>query len=504
MRIFDSSITLMIGIPLLGALLQLLWPRTDSNSPRWGALISSLIASVCALSVVAGLYSVSELSSIREHLAWVGSYSIFYDVSIDGFNAVVVSLVAIVSPLLIILEWAREKDRRGIHGLLLLIQSSLFGVSCSENLFLSFLFWGFLTIPFYFLIAIWGDQQREAAAFRYIVSSSIGNALLIACLILVYFAIEPHSFAISDFLGGKLQGAQLKILDWELSLPSVTFLLFSLGIATRVAIWPGHGWLSSVVKEAPVSAIVALTGLFFPVAVHFYAKISYTLFPAEVIQYRDLIMGLGCINILFGALGSLSHRDLRSMVPFVWFIQTGILLIGFGSLEGSGVVGAIFQELSVGLGMAGFGLLLGVLETRRGNCNFIDESGEAAFGGVVRVAPKLAIVSTLTFITLLGFPGIVGFWGQSLVMMGSYVVNSGVVVVVLMGIVLLTFSLFNVFRCVFLGSSESKTINFGDLSRIEQGCTYPIVVTVVILGMLPKPLLDIVRPSVLNFLETIR
>src|SRR6185437_6606195 len=201
----------MILAPLIGALLQTVLPDAGGKVGKWVALGTSLVGSLSAVVIAISLSSLGPDAAIGVSHPWIGSYAITYDVSVDGLNVLLVLLVALVFPILVASEWNQKFGRRGMHGLLLVLQTAFFGTLCAQDIFVQFFFWALSSLPFYFLIAIWGGKNRERAASHAIVANSIGNALIFAALILVYYAVDPHSFSLHELAGAKLS---FKTLDF--------------------------------------------------------------------------------------------------------------------------------------------------------------------------------------------------------------------------------------------------------------------------------------------------
>ena len=287
----------MIFVPLLGAVIQAFMPtlngKTDVGSgqtadiARWVALVASLTASLLAIAFLFFFsLDTSPDASIGVSYPWVGSYAITYNVAIDGLNALLVLLVAIVFPILIAAEWKQKTAPRGMHGLLLILQTAFFGALCAQDVFLQFFFWAMSSLPFYFLIGIWGGEGRERAASHSMIATSIGNALLFAALIVVYYSADPHTFLLHDLAGGKLAAKTLSVAGFEFPVAPVAFGLVSLGLAFRTPIWPFHGWFTHVAKEAPATVFVALCAVSIPRRNIYFHQALFFLVPRNRFQ-RD-------------------------------------------------------------------------------------------------------------------------------------------------------------------------------------------------------------------------
>ena len=501
-------ITLMVLLPFLGAIVQSFLPahlpkREGFNLSRWVTLGTSLASSLCGLLLVLGMQTqTSDLQAV-ETLPWIGSFAISYDMGIDGLNVLLVLLIAIIFPLLISSEWNQKSGSRGMHGLMLVLQSSLAGAVCSQDLFLMFFFWALSALPFYFLIGIWGGSGRETAAFRYIVSSAIGNALFFTAMVLIYYSLDPHTFSLKELAGGKLEKVVFHFLGADLSVSSVAFGLIGLGLALRAPIWPLHGWFTQVAQEAPPSVFVALTSVTVPVATYIFVRLGYSLFPETTSFSSQGIVIVGVLNLIMGGLCAIAQKGLRLLVAYICLSEVGLILIGIGSLNSAGMVGAVYQELALGLGMAGFGLFSGILVNRTGQSQFLDESGAAKLGGIATQAPMTALVAGVVIASLLGFPGLSGFVGHALLMIGSYSVHPAAVILAGASLLFATYYLFTMYRFVFLGKSSGFIQNFEDLSLWERSYLLPLVGCILLFGIYPKPLIELVRPTVLTLLSTL-
>jgi NADH-quinone oxidoreductase subunit M len=495
-------ISLMVFFPILGALFQAFLSNPKS---RWAALLASLLASVCAVGLVISMKTQTADLQASEIYPWVGSYAISYDMGIDGLNALMVLLVACLFPVLIASEWNQKTGARGMHGLFLILQTSLFGAVCAQDLFLQFFFWGMSALPFYFLVGIWGGKGRERAAFRSIVAASIGDAFVFAALILIYYSIEPHSFSLRELGGGKFIGKTFNFMGYALPVSESAFAMISAGLALRAPIWPLHGWFTEGAREAPSSVFVALCAGVVPISLYIFVRDCYALFPETLGDLSSVIVVVGTINLVMGGICAVSQRGLRKLLAFVCLSEVGLVLIGLGSLSPLGVVGAVYHQLLFGLGLAGFGLFSGIIADRtEGNTDFLDENDDKVFGGIVTQAPAISVVAGLITASLLGFPGLGGFVGHSLVIIGTYAAHPMAVTVAIGALILASYYLFAMYRSVFLGSQAEGAVVFLDLTYRERSYLFPIVFGLLFFGLYPKPLIELIRPTVLTLLSTLK
>lgn len=513
---FNYLISLMILLPVVGAVLQGFLPDATTQGEnhisrpagRWVALATSILASICGIVLVMSMQTQTADPQAAETFAWIGSYAIRYDMAVDGLNAPLVLLISILFPILIAAEWNRRTGVRGMHGLFLVLQTAFIGAVCAQDLFLQLFFWALTAFPFYFLIGIWGTKDRESAAFRSIVTACVGNAFLLAALILIYYSIDPHTFSLHELAGGKLNGKMFEFLGYEASVPVVAFILISIGLAFRAPIWPLHGWFLHVAEEAPLSVVVALGAATVPVSVYIFERLTCTLFPETLLRFAPAIVIVGTVNLLVGALCAVAQRNLRMLLAFICVSQVGALLLGVGSLSSPGFVGAVYQKLVLGLEIAGFGLFANLLSERASTTDFRSETGGRVFDGIALQAPAVAVVAGVVVASILGFPGSGGFVGSSLIVIGAF--SPYPVAALLAGLsgLLGAYCLFTMYRYVFLGSlsngEQTGSTTFADLTVREKAYLLPLVASLLFFGIYPKPLIELVRPTVVTLLSMVK
>ncbi len=501
----NHLITWMVTLPMLGAMLQAFVPQFKGLKPsaiaKWSALLSSSAASFIGILLVLSMRGATAEIQASESLSWVGSYAISYDMGVDGLNALIILLIALVFPVLIAYEWDQKVAPRWMHGLFLILQTSFFGAACAQDLFLLFFFWGLSSFPIYFLIGIWGGAERETAAFRSMVANSLGNGLFFCALVLVYYAVDPHTFLIRELGGGHLGAKNFILFGEELSVSKVAFGLIGLALAFRGPIWPFQGWFTKVAAEAPASVFVVISGITAPVALYIFIRLSYTLFPETLQMGAPIIVTIGVLNLVMGGVSAAAQRSLSGLLAFLCLSEVGMVLIGIGSMNPAGVVGAVYQVLALGLGVTGFGLISGILFDRLGDGVFVNKEGETRFGGIAVRAPAIAVMAGMVIASLLGFPGFGGFVSHALVTIGSYSTRPIIVAVAAFALLLANYYVFMMYRHIFFGKPSAASQDFEDLTWRERFYLFPIVVGLLFSGVYPRPLLDLVRPTVLTLLS---
>jgi len=498
----------MLIAPLVGAGLQIFVPNEAAGlrfSPsRWTALIFSGLSSVLGVVAVASMTAGVSGPQLVENLDWITSYAINYEVGLDGLNALGLLLISVVFPVLIASEWARKDAVRGVHGLFLMLQFALAGTVIAQDLFLLFFFWALVSLPFFFLLGYFGGKGREEAAFQGIVAAAVGNALFLGALVLIYNAAETPTFLLRELSGGKLEDKVFQLLGREFSVASTAFSLVALGVAIRMPIWPLNGWLTRAAEEAPLSVLTSLAALIPPVGGYVFFRIGYSLFPQTFQSASTIIVTAGVISLAMGAFCAAHQRGLRLLIANLSTMGSGLAMIGMGSLSSAGIVGALFQQMAMGFALAALGLLAGIMQESTGEVYFVDENGKPTQGGIALRAPLAALVAGIVMASYLGFPGMSGFVGNSLLVIGSYPAYPIAVVLVAAMLLVAAYSLFSMYRYIFLGKTTAKTADYPELTLRERAYLLPVVCSVVAFGLYPKPLIELVRPTVVGLLSVLK
>lgn len=508
--VFDQvGLSGVIFIPWMGALLQALLPspqesrsRKDEQFARWVGFTASLISTLFAWLLIFHFEPSPDVqAAIR--LKWISAFAIFYDVGLDGVSLGAVALVATLFPLLILTEWRRAEGRRGFHALLLLLQGALIGALTAQDLFLQFLFWSMTALPVFFWVGFWGGEFREKASTRLAIHAFLGNALLFASVLFLYFSVEPHSFSIGALKGALGSSAPVSSFGFEWSLETLAFCLMTIGFLMRMPAWPFVGAFSALTQEAPFSVSVAVIGGVVPAGLLLWLRNSYILFPGLAVQWSVAWTIFGTINFILGVLLLFAQKDLRGILLCLAQGVLGLFWIGSGSLTASGLMGAILGIIFGGAALAGLGLVFGALRNRATDSRFLLDDGERGFGGVAHKAPILAAASGAFFAALLNTPGTAGFVSVSMLALGSFQANPWLVVVLGLTYLVLAYGLLSAFRALFLGKAGGRLQSLEEIQLREKLTLVPILGAIMWLGIYPQPIIEIIRPTVQTLLSMV-
>lgn len=491
-------ISIMIFAPLLGTVAELFFGRVV----KFIALLAGLSSGVIGIGLVLSLSA--HPTPIIESFEWVSRFSFRYEVMVDGLNSLLVLLISLVFSILLIADWQKNsaKGASGNRALLLMIQTSLLGVVCASDLFLIFFFWAASMLPFYFHLSFYGEKERETSSLRYFIIASISNGAFLCLLLLVFFAIKPPVFSLKELGLGRLAEARLPFLDRTLSVSHLGFIFLILTTFFRLPIWPLHGWFSLLLRKSSATAAVVLTGAMVPVSIYLFIRLGFTLFPKEMAGFSEILLISGFVNILAGSICSLSQRNLKSLISYVCIAEVGTLLVGISAYDTQSLSGVVFQLLAIGLGLAGFGLFIDVVYERTGETDILQKDQGKLLGSLGMSAPMLMIFVAIMCASLLGIPIFAGFIGDALILMGSFSKFPGIVLGQILSWLLLTGGVVLAFRSVFMGKPGKVSDKVSDLSLYEKGYLFPIAVVIVLMGVYPKPFLDLVSETV-NLLITV-
>ncbi len=492
-------LNLILWLPLIAALILTAarffsFDGISALAPRL-CFWASFLAFVLLLFLVSSCLMDGDLR-IHEEMTWISAFSVRYSVGLDGLNVLPAVLIAFIFPVLLFSENKGEKGLTGIHELMLVLQSSLFGVLFSQDLFLMFFFWVFSSLPFIFFVGIWGGEKKEEAVSVATVYSSLGNAFFLAALVLIYhYSFEVHSFSFKELSENELRTKTLEIFGRGFNVSNLSFLLLCLGLALRGPLWPTHRWFLKAAEQSPPSVLVALSSASFPVLIFIFVKVAYLVFPKTFYEFSSLIVLLGALNVFWGTVNCLLQKDMRHLFAYLCSMEVGFILMGSSSFNSMAVIGAFYQLVSIGVALAGLGLILGVFLKR--------DASFHELGGLMQRAPRLLFVFAVVLCSIVGFPGFGSFVGHGLVVVGSFSVYPWIVLLMCGALIFAMYFLFSLFKKIFLGNLSTAGSGFVDLSRSEGVYFFSIVATLLFLGVFPKPFLDLIKPAVYLFLPKV-
>jgi NADH-quinone oxidoreductase subunit M len=508
-------LTLLTLTPVVGALVVFVLGGRSGRRARNLALGFGFLALLEAALTVHGFDTRSASLQFVERHPWIPALGVDYFVAVDGLGLLMVLLSALLVPLSIGVS-SGVKDRPGTYyGLILLLQSGLFGAFTALNFFHWFLFWELSLVPSYFLVLFWGGPDRRAAATQFFVYTFAGSVAMLLSMQAVFLATGTFDLPrLADLArSGELARAIETRLHWTGLGPSALgMLLFGgvfLGLAVKVPLMPFHTWLPATYAEAPSAIALLLTGALSKMGVYGFLRILAPIFPGPLRAAGDLLMVLAVLTVVASAFAAFAQKDLKRMLAYSSINHLGLCLLGlFATFRATGdtaagtqarvaaIDGVLLQMFNHGLTAAALFGFIALLEKRSGGLRGIDD-----FGGLRRVAPVFAGLMGLSLFSSLGLPGLNGFLGEFLIFQGAFPLAPVAAALSTLGLLLTALFLLTAIQRVFAGPLNPRWADFPDLTRSELAVVAPAVALMLVLGVAPQLILRLINPTVLEFVH---
>jgi NADH-quinone oxidoreductase subunit M len=494
------TLTLLIFLPVAGALLVLLLPREEHGQQRWTGLIFMLATFAVAIYAATQFDSAPSAPEfqLEQKVAWAPGVGFSYHVGIDGIALVLVLLTALLGPLALLSAFALVKHRvKEFVISLLLLQTAMLGTLCALDLVLFYVFWEAMLIPMYLLIGIWGHERRIYAAMKFFLYTMAGSLLMLVAILYLYFAVNGPGGHTFDFPELLKQAPHLApgVQRW-------LFLAFALSFAIKVPMVPLHTWLPDAHVEAPAAGSIILAGVLLKMGGFGFLRYAFPLFPNGAMEYRPELAALAVVGIVYGALMCLAQQDMKSLVAYSSVSHLGFVMLGLSALTTSGMTGGVYQMLNHGVSTGALFALVGILYERR----HTREMGQ--FGGLAKTVPALAALFFVVTLASMGLPGTNGFVGEFLILAGAF--NSRLqgatwpwfATIGALGVILGAVYMLWMYQRVFFGPVKREENHaIADLSLREWLVLAPLILLIGVMGIYPQPFLDRIEPSVNRLIE---
>jgi NADH-quinone oxidoreductase subunit M len=485
----------LVVLPLVGAAL-LLFIRDDERSAqaiRTIALVVSALVFAETLLLWSHFNAASGEFQFVERHAWIPAFGISYIVGVDGISLFLLVLTGFLTPLALLGSWESVRTKtRAFCIVVLVLESAMMGVFVSLDLFLFYVFWDAMLIPMYFLIGIWGYERRVYAAVKFILYTMGGSVLMLLAILTL---AAMHHAATGSYSFDLQQIAALQISPGE---QGWLFLAFALAFAIKVPIFPFHTWLPDAHVEAPTAGSVILAGVLLKMGTYGFVRFAFPLFPDAAAQFAPYLAVLAVIGIVYGALVAMVQPDMKKLVAYSSVSHLGFVVLGICAMDVQGVQGAVYQMLSHGISTGGLFLVVGMLSDRR-HTRLISE-----YGGLKRVTPHLVAAFLILTLASIGLPGLNGFVGEFLILLGAFRWSPTLATVAATGVILSATYMLWMFQRVNYGPvTNEKNAGLRDLSAREWSILVPIIAVAILMGVLPNLFLRPIEPSVNRMLNEI-
>jgi NADH-quinone oxidoreductase subunit M len=479
-------LTGLIFIPLLGALLVLL--QNEEGAIWRSAFIFSLLPLAISLYLF-GAFDPREASyQFVEQYSWIPQFGISYHIGMDGISLFLVILTTLLISLSLLYSGGGDIETRPREFcfFMLLLETGLLGALLAIDLFLFYAFWEVMLVPMSFLIGIWGHGRKLYATFKFVLFTMLGSLLMLVAILYLVGAAEKHlghlSFDLTELYKVPLTPTEARWL----------FAGFAIAFAIKVPMWPLHTWLPDAHTEAPTAGSVILAGVMLKMGTYGFLRFAIPLFPGVAIEATPLFMALAIVGILYGALVAMVQPDLKRLVAYSSVSHLGFVMLGIFALDPQGVDGAVYQMLNHGLSTGALFLLVGMIYLRR-HTREISE-----FGGLWRSIPIYAAVFMFVMLSSIGLPGLNGFVGEFLILLGAYLSSVWVAAVfAVLGLILGALYMMWAYERVMWGPiTRAVNETVGDLNGREIAVMVPVIGLMLFMGLYPRPLLSRIEPSV--------
>jgi NADH-quinone oxidoreductase subunit M len=484
------------GLPLLGVLAVLTLPKErerDSKTIALGVSIASLIASIW---MAADYHSDGARFQFFRSYDWIEAFGVHFGLGVDGISLALILMTTVLTPVVVLASWHdADEGRRSIRtffALLLATEAIVIGVFGSTDVFLFYVLFEAMLIPIYFLIGSYGGPRRSYAAVKFLLYSLFGGLLMLVSVIALFVVSKQQ-------LGeGTFDYRVLTQLELSHNEQIALFLGFFIAFAIKAPLWPFHTWLPDAAAEAPTGVAVLLVGILDKVGTYGFLRYCIPLFPDASKTLAPWILALCVIGILYGALLAVGQRDMKRLVAYSSVSHFGFIALGVFAFTSQGGSGATLYMVNHAFSTGALFLLVGFLATRRGS-RLIDD-----FGGASKVAPWLGAMFLVAGLSALSLPGLSTFVSEFLVLAGTFTVHRWYAVIATLGIVLAAVYVLWMVQRTIHGPVKEGMEHFRDLDLREAWVIGPVIAVIVALGLYPKPLLDVITPSVKSSYTDVR
>ena len=477
-------LSVIIFLPLVGAVLVALLPRSATAALRIAALVFSLATFALSVALLIGFNNAQSGYQYVESVDWIKTYGIGYKLGMDGISIWLVMLTTVIFPIAILSSTEAIRDRqKEYYALVLLMETATLGVFLALDMFLFYVFWEFALVPMYFIIGMWGGEKRIYATMKFFVYTMAGSLLML--LAILYVGFSGGTFDLTALVA--------KNSAWAASVP--LFLAFAIAFVIKVPLFPFHSWLPDAHTEAPTPGSVILAAVLLKMGAYGLIRFNLALFPEASRLFAPLMMILAVIGILYGAIVAFAQTDAKRLVAYSSVSHMGYIVLGIFSMNALGLQGALLQMVNHGISTGGLFLIVGYLYERRHTREM------ARFGGIWGKMPLYGTLALLFVLSSVGLPALNGFVGEFVILQGAFQANWVWAAFASLGMILSAVYLLTFYQKIFLGESRD-TANDGlrDVNKREVVTVVPLLVLALVIGLYSLPFFSAMGASVTNLL----
>jgi NADH-quinone oxidoreductase subunit M len=481
--------------PIVGVFFLMILPKGADNAARWIANLFGFLGFLVSLPLWFWFERSVPAFQFEETHSWIPSIGVSYHFGVDGISTLLILLTTMLGFIGILCSWSAIQERvRAYYVFLLLLQVGMIGVFCALDVFLFYVFWEVMLVPMYFLIGIWGGENRLYAAIKFFLYTLAGSVVMLVAILALYF----HSASVPGSAGATFDLPSWYAMSIPASLQFWVFLAFFLGFAIKVPMFPFHTWLPDAHVQAPTAGSVILAGVLLKMGTYGFLRFSIPLCPKSLDMpmnlvvwhptVRNFVVTLAIIGIVYAALVTLVQKDMKKLIAYSSVSHLGFCMLGMFALNPLGLQGSVLQMINHGLSTGGLFLLVGMLYERRHTKEI------AKFGGIAHVMPIYATFTLIIFMASMGLPLLNGFVGEIMILAGAFQANPVWAYWSVSGVVLGAAYLLWLYQRVFWGKvTHPENEHLQDLNGRELATLIPLVAFCFWIGLYPKPFLAFVE-----------
>ncbi|HET9520547.1 MAG TPA: NADH-quinone oxidoreductase subunit M [Candidatus Limnocylindrales bacterium] len=493
-------LTLVTFLPLLGAIIVAIAPAAYARPLALGTALATWVVSLLLVIGFSGTEERSGLFQFVVDAPWIPAFGIQFKLGVDGLSLVLVVLTTTLSWISILASFGPIKERIKEYMVsFLVLEVGMIGVFVALDLFLFYIFWEIVLVPMYLIIGIWGGANRIYATIKFVLYTLVGSLLMLVAILATAFSYQAAN---NGSWTGAFDFELLRRTDFDPTLQIFAFIAFFLAFAIKVPMFPFHTWLPDAHVEAPTAGSVILAAIMLKLGAYGFIRFALPLFPDAAVTFGPVIIVLSLIAIIYGAIVALVQPDLKKLVAYSSVSHMGFVTLGIFVFNQQGMQGAILQMVNHGLITGALFLLVGVIYERT------HDRAIAKMGGVSSVMPVYAATFGFFVFASAGLPGLSGFVGEFLALVGGFLYNPWVAAVAAFCMILAAAYLLWMFQRVAFGELSDFLRGLGhhltDMTPVEILTLAPLGALVVVFGVFPGLLLDLIRGSVAQVLDDVK
>jgi NADH-quinone oxidoreductase subunit M len=486
----------LILVPAAGAVIALFMPKSRPELVRVVGYVTTAATLGLAIYLLADFKTATHGYQLVEKYHWIGEFGVNWFLGVDGISLFMIALNALLFPLGLLAS-AKVPQPKPFIVWMLLLEAAVMGVFLALDLIIFFIFFEFVLVPMYFIIAGWGYDNRRYAAMKFFLYTMAGSAFLFVGILSVAFLYQRA--------GHPLTFDSTVLIPWASAHGSMAvstakwlFLAFAVGFAVKIPLFPFHTWLPDAHTQAPTAGSVVLAGVMLKMGTYGFLRFSVPMFPQAAVDLAPILLVLAVIGITYGAIVAAMQPDLKRLIAYSSIAHLGFVVLGTFALTAQGVSGGLFTMVSHGLTTGALFLLVGMLSDRRHTRDI------NAFGGLWKSIPILAGLFIATAFASVGLPGFSGFIGEFLSLLGAFLTSRWYAVVATTGVILAAIYLLWAVQRAFTGEPSGENAHLPDISLRELATVVPLLALSLFLGFQPRPVLDRVEPAARDLIAQVQ